>query len=163
MQEYYHTYGKSPLTPFRDYVLGGPAQASDSQGSDKVLKDRVPWTRRKNLGSAHGHSTHSTCESRQVKKGLTRCLLIALEADSGVGRACGIAHFLLCQRGGSDFANFCQSLPDLAFEARPCPLMVMLTSRLSQAYPRRFGETPRAGLVLPERSFPSCALLLGAP
>ncbi|CAE7947026.1 SWA2, partial [Symbiodinium sp. KB8] len=47
-EEYYHTYGKSPLTPFRDYVLGGPAQASDSQGSDKVLKDRV-------------------------KKGLTRC------------------------------------------------------------------------------------------
>ncbi|CAE7290773.1 SWA2 [Symbiodinium natans] len=40
-EEYFHTYGKSPATPFRDYVLGGVAQASQSQGSDKVLKERV--------------------------------------------------------------------------------------------------------------------------
>ncbi|CAE7638868.1 Dnah5 [Symbiodinium pilosum] len=40
-EEYFHTYGKSPATLFRDYVLGGVAQASQSQGSDKVLASRV--------------------------------------------------------------------------------------------------------------------------
>jgi len=40
-EEYFHTYGKLPGTPFRDYVLQGVAQASASQGSDKVLAERV--------------------------------------------------------------------------------------------------------------------------
>lgn len=39
--QYFHTYGKLPGTSFKDYVLGGVAQASGSQGSDAVLKEKV--------------------------------------------------------------------------------------------------------------------------
>ncbi|CAK9087850.1 unnamed protein product [Durusdinium trenchii] len=39
--EYFHTYGKAAGTSFEAYVMAGVAQASQSQGSDAVLTERV--------------------------------------------------------------------------------------------------------------------------
>lgn len=39
--EYFHTWGKAPTATFESYVMGGVAQASSSQGDNKILTERV--------------------------------------------------------------------------------------------------------------------------
>ncbi|CAJ1379396.1 unnamed protein product [Effrenium voratum] len=58
--EYFHTYGKSPAVTFRDYVMGGVAQASQSQGSDKILGERVKAGITK-CGPTHMNLTECNC------------------------------------------------------------------------------------------------------
>lgn len=58
--EYFHTYGKSPGLSFEQYVMGGVAQASTSQGSDEVLSKRVKAGLTK-CGPRHPNLTECNC------------------------------------------------------------------------------------------------------
>jgi len=58
--EYFHTYGKSPGISFEEYVMGGVAQASTSQGSDEVLSKRVK-SGLTQCGPTHPNLTECNC------------------------------------------------------------------------------------------------------